>query len=239
MSKIHVLLRKEELDAQPLPGKTVVVLDILFATTTVVAALAHGAVDVIPTLDGDTALAEAARRSPGSFVLSGELNARTLPGFCDPTPLALCAEDLKGKAVIHSTTNGTVALGKAREAEHVYAGALINGAALVRHISREHPDEPVLIVCAGSAENFNLEDFYGAGYLVSLFAAQGRPHEFTDAALAARLLCDGTDALDCLSRSRVGRMMAAQGLEREVAFAAAKDVYTVVPKLEDGHLRPA
>ena len=38
--RIHVLTRKEELDGVRVPGKVVVVLDILFATTTMVAALA-------------------------------------------------------------------------------------------------------------------------------------------------------------------------------------------------------
>ena len=41
--KVHVLTKKEELDSVRLPGKVVVVLDIIFATTTMVAALAHGA----------------------------------------------------------------------------------------------------------------------------------------------------------------------------------------------------
>ena len=46
--KIHVLLKKEELDGQRLPGKIVVVLDILFATSSIVAALANGAQEVVP-----------------------------------------------------------------------------------------------------------------------------------------------------------------------------------------------
>jgi 2-phosphosulfolactate phosphatase len=87
--KIHVLLKKEELDAQRLPGKTVVVLDILFATSSIVAAMAHGAAEVIPTLDGAAAQAEAACHPADSCVLSGELNADTLPGFVHPTPLLL------------------------------------------------------------------------------------------------------------------------------------------------------
>ncbi|OQY67018.1 MAG: hypothetical protein B6D47_11230 [Rhodocyclaceae bacterium UTPRO2] len=64
--KIHVLLKKEELDAQRLPGKTVVVLDILFATSSIVTALAHGAAEVIPTLDGPRlrALRRIERRDP-------------------------------------------------------------------------------------------------------------------------------------------------------------------------------
>ena len=60
MAKIHVLLKKEELDRERLTGKTVIVLDVLFATSTLVAALGHGAAEVIPTLDGDAALRLAA-----------------------------------------------------------------------------------------------------------------------------------------------------------------------------------
>ena len=237
--KIHVLLKKEELDAQRLPGKTVVVLDILFATSSIVAAMAHGAAEVIPTLDGAAAQAEAARHPAGTCVLSGELNADTLPGFVHPTPLALLAENLEGKSLIYSTTNGTVAVNKSREADHVYAAALLNGEAVVKHIAQQHADETVLIVCSGSADNFNLEDFYGAGYLVSLFARQGQEHEFTDAALAAMLLHEKNDAGECLRRARVGRMMLERRLDREVDFAAQKNLYTVVPKLDGNRLRAA
>lgn len=237
--KIHVLLKKEELDAQRLPGKTVVVLDILFATSSIVAAMAHGAAEVIPTLDGAAAQAEAARHPAGTCVLSGELNADTLPGFVHPTPLALLAENLEGKSLIYSTTNGTVAVNKSREADHVYAAALLNGEAVVKHIAQHHGDETVLIVCSGSADNFNLEDFYGAGYLASLFARQGQEHEFTDAALAAMLLHEKCEAGECLRRARVGRMMLERRLDREVDFAAQKNLYTVVPKLDGNRLRAA
>ena len=58
MSKLHVLLKKEELDAQRLPDKVVVVLDVLFATTSIVTALAHGASEVVPTLDREAAFDE-------------------------------------------------------------------------------------------------------------------------------------------------------------------------------------
>ena len=89
MAKIHVLLKKEELDAQRLSGKVVIVLDVLFATSSIVAALAHGAEAVVPALDGEAALREAAGRAPGSYVLAGELNAITLRGFSHPTPMAV------------------------------------------------------------------------------------------------------------------------------------------------------
>src|SRR5437762_7826532 len=79
--KLHVLTRKEEFDSVRIAGKVVVVIDILFATTTMVAALAHGAREVIPVLDEAAARAEDQLRGAGSCVLAGELYAETLPGF--------------------------------------------------------------------------------------------------------------------------------------------------------------
>ena len=81
------------------------------------------------------------------------------------------------------------------------------------HIVRQHPDSTILIVCSGSADNFNLEDFYGAGYLVSLFHSRTTSAEFSDAALAAELLHDHCDGLDALRRARGGRMMLARRLD--------------------------
>lgn len=236
MQKIHVLLKKEELDAQRLDGKVVIVLDILFATSSIVTAMAHGARDVIPKPDGHAALAEAGKHAEGSYVLSGELNADTLPGFVHPTPKALLAEGLAGRTLIYCTTNGTVALAKSAGAAHVYAASLLNGKATVDHIAAQHPESTVLIVCSGSADNFNLEDFYGAGYLVSLFRRVATA-DFSDAALAAELLHDHTDGLEVLRAARVGRMMLARRLDDEVAFAAQESCYDIVLHLDNGRLQ--
>jgi 2-phosphosulfolactate phosphatase len=234
--KLHVLVKKEELDGQRLPGKVVVVLDVLFATTSIAAALSHGATEVVPTLDGDEARAVAAARPAGSFVLAGEYGAETLPGFANPTPLALLGEPLAGRTLIYSTTNGTVAIHKAAGAARVYAAALSNGAAVVDRVVARAEGETVLVVCSGSVDAFNLEDFYGAGHLVSHFTRRTPGLELSDTALAASILHDGSDALSCLSRSRVGRMMRERGLTREVEWAARKDHLTVVPELVGGRL---
>jgi 2-phosphosulfolactate phosphatase len=238
MARIHVLTRKEELDGQRLPGKVVLVVDVLFATTTIAAALANGASEVVPMTDGESARAEAARRPAGSYVLAGERDADTLPGFSHPLPLALSPDAVAGRALVLSTTNGSVAIHRSAAASRVYAAALVNGEAVVRHLEGSLRGETVLVVCAGSAGALNLEDFYGAGHLVSLLAREGR-HDLSDAALAAQALHDRNDALECLSRSRIGRLMRERGLEREVAFAARKGRLDVVPVLRDGRMRAA
>jgi 2-phosphosulfolactate phosphatase len=238
--KLHVLGRKEDLDSVRLPGKVVIVLDVLFATSTIVTALAHGAARVVPTMDGAAARAESERHPAGSFVLAGELHAVTIEGFAPPAPLALLAHGVRGKTVIYSTTNGTIALNEAAGAEHVYAAALVNGAATVEHVLARHPDRTILIVCAGSMGNFNLEDFYGAGYLVDLFAKSlGAGADLSDAARVARTLYASGKPFETLADCRVGRMMIERGLIEEVKYAAQLSALDTVVGLDGGHLLPA
>jgi len=231
--KVHVLGRKEEIDTVRLPGKIVIVLDVLFATSTIATALASGARAVTPALDEAAARAEGARHAPESVVLAGELYAETLPGFAPPMPQALVAYGSTDKHVIYSTTNGTVALKSMTGAERVYAAALLNGRAVVEHVLSAHPDNTILIVCAGTMGNFNFEDFYGAGYLVDLVAQQlGEQADYSDAARAARRLFRAVEPLPGLLDCRVGRMMTERGFRHEVEYAAQLSVLPVVPEYD-------
>ena len=236
MQKVHVLLTKEELDHQRLEGRVVIVLDVLFATTSALTALHAGARAVIPALDAEHARSIAASLAPARTVLSGELDAETLPGFVHPTPLALLRQDLQDRILIYSTTNGTVALHKAQAAAQVYAASLRNAQATIQHVLREHAHSTVLVVCAGSSAQFNLEDFYGAGLLVHGLQQAPGPRSYSDAALAAGLLMQGSDALRCLRASRVGRLMTSRGLDAEVDYAAQLHADSGVARLQNGCL---
>ncbi len=247
--KVHVLFRREDIDMVRLENKVVIVLDVLFATSTMIAALAHGARAVLPTMDEASAREAATRFTPESCVLSGELYAETIPGFVSPTPLVLIEHGVKDKTLIYSTTNGTVALRNASAAPHVYAGALLNADAVVKHIAREHRNETILIVCSGSMGNPNLEDMFGAGYFVELIGevmgermgegmGEGMgERDFSDASHAALALYRGESPESALLRCRVGQMMQERGLVPEVKYAAQTSVLDVVPKLIGGELR--
>jgi 2-phosphosulfolactate phosphatase len=237
--KVHVLFRREDLDMVKLDGKVVVVLDVLFATSTMIAALAHGASAAIPALNEADAREAAKGLRAGSYVLSGELLAETIDGFASPTPLALLEHGVSGKTLIYSTTNGTVALKDSAAAEHVFAGALLNAHAVVRHIAATLGDRTILIVCSGSMGNPNLEDMYGAGYFIDLIARElGERRDFSDSAIAARALYQSEPAESLLLRCRVGQMMQERGLTHEVEYAAQLSSLQVVPKLLDGVLKP-
>jgi 2-phosphosulfolactate phosphatase len=234
MPSLHVLLKKEDLSTAQLADRVVIVLDILFATSTIVHAFGKGVSEVWPALDSDEANVVAA--GLGDCVRSGEYLADRLPGFAPAMPLLLGREQLRGKALVYCTTNGTVALRGAAGAAFAYVGALLNGAALVAHVRRAHPDLPVLIVCSGSVGNFNLEDFYGAGHFVELLQSHAT-YDLNDAARAARLLRLGCDPRTALLNSRIGLMMQARGMTDEVEYCARLDILDVVARLDGGRLQ--
>ena len=90
--------------------------------------------------------------------------------------------------MVYSTTNGTVAMTQAR-AQRGSIAARCSTRGGGRAHRRAAARETVLIVCSGSGNNFNFEDFYGAGCFVERFAERARAAgDFSDAAKAARMV---------------------------------------------------
>jgi 2-phosphosulfolactate phosphatase len=234
MPTLRVLCTKEQFDSERLRHQIVIVLDILFATSTIVHAFSEGVESVWPALDSHEA--DYMSASMAGCIRAGEYLTEPLPGFASAAPLTLAREPLRGKSLVYCTTNGTVAIRRAEGAAFVYVGALLNGAALVAHVIRAHPDSPVLIVCAGSLGHFSLEDFYGASHIVSHF--EGSSHyESNDVATAAMLLYRGCDARTALRSSRVGKIMQKRSLQYEVDYAASIDTLNVVARFHGGRLK--
>jgi len=233
MPHLRVLLTQQELDPSRLDEQVVIVLDILFATSTIAHAFAEGVQSVQPARDEADAMRIGAQRP--DCVLAGEFLTAALPGFAPAAPLMLARTGLHGRHLVFATTNGTPAFHLAEGAAHVYAGALLNGAALAAHVMRAHPHASVLLVCAGSQGRFNIEDFCGAGHIAGHFG-RNTDYAFDDAALAARLLAGSVDPRELLLASRVGRGMLAMDLRDEVEYAANRDTLDVVPQLVSGTL---
>jgi 2-phosphosulfolactate phosphatase len=220
--KLHVILRKEDLEPDRLADKIVIVIDTLFATTTIVTALAHGARAVLPALNQNEARNMA--RGQGAdeqLILAGELNGETLPGFAQPTPQALSASGLQGKTVVYSTTNGTIALRRARAAHRVYASCLRNAHATMADALTRQPERTLILLCAGSAGVFNIEDFFTAGILVRHFLTLTAAASLSDSAEAA-LRCSRAEAVPTLMQSRIGRRLAGRW-QHEIEYAAQID----------------
>lgn len=218
MGKIHVLMKKEEIDEAKMNGKTAVVFDVLLATSTITSLLENGAKEVIPVLDEARARETAELMEEDTYLLAGEYEGRTIEGFLDPNPSFL-KDKVKGKSVILSTTNGTVAIHGAGLANHVYACSLLNSQATAEHFETFHRDDSIVLICSGSSGQFCIEDFYGAGYFADCLLSASS-YELTDAARAAVLFSRSQrgQAGELLKASRVGEMLSMYGFEDEITY---------------------
>ncbi len=170
--RIDVYLLPALVEPEQLAGQTVGVIDILRATTTIIHALAAGAVQVVPCLEIDVARLLAAGEFPGSAVLGGERGGLPISGFdLGNSPRDYTRERVGGKTVVFTTTNGTRALIRCKAARRVLIGAFVNLSA----VCRELMDEPnVALVCAGTNGHVTREDALFAGALASELASGGR-----------------------------------------------------------------
>jgi 2-phosphosulfolactate phosphatase len=236
--KVDVFFTPTGLTAQELQGKTVFVIDILRATTTVCAALAHGAKAVIPVPSTEEALRLAQTIGSTDVLLAGEKNCERIPGFhLGNSPLEMTEATVRGKTIIVSTTNGTRALLTCQNAGAVYLAAAANlTSAAERAREALEGDQPVLIVCAGREAAFSLEDAYCAGRLAAEIFGGTRPRRaLNDAGLASLDLVRryGLEWRRPLAYSRAGRELIRLGFRADVRDAARLDAYPVLPHFHE------
>ena len=205
-----------------LSNTTAVVFDVLRATSTMITGLEYGVEHFYPV---DTVEAARARKAQDpTLVLAGERGGLPLEGFdLGNSPREFKA--ISGKSVVLTTTNGTVALYRVRQARRVYVGALLNLEALARVLTSEDSAN-LLLVCAGTGEQFALEDAIAAGALVERLPKQS----LSDAALLVSTLYQQTrsDLLSCLLESKNGRSLAALGKTQDVEDCARVSVSDTV-----------
>jgi 2-phosphosulfolactate phosphatase len=232
---IDVALTLEETGATPLAGATVVVLDVVRASTTIVTALAGGARAVVPVGSPEEARARARAWADGPVLVGGERGGSPPPGFdCGNSPAEYTPERVAGRTVIFTTTNGTRALLAVEGARRVSVGGFVNAAGVARWVAAA-PDD-VLLVCAGERGRFCLEDAVCAGLLVArLEPANGA---LTDSARAARALWAryAGDLPAMLEDAAWAQALVAQGRGSDLPLCVALDVHEVVPVARDGAL---
>jgi 2-phosphosulfolactate phosphatase len=237
---IDVAFTPEELRGTPLGGRTVVVIDVVRASTTIVTALANGARGVLPVATPEEAVARAGAWGNGAALLGGEREGAPPPGFAlGNSPAEYARDQVGGQTVIFTTTNGTRALLAVRMASRVVVGAFANAAAVTRWVGRGPED--ALLVCAGEAGRFCLEDATCAGLFVTRLRSQWQQAALSDSARAAALLYTRyrEDLTAMLAEATWAQALAAQGRGADLPLCIQLDVYETVPVARNGMLVPA
>jgi 2-phosphosulfolactate phosphatase len=219
-----------------LAGRGVVVIDVLRATTTIVAAIANGARAVVPAASAEEAVRMTANLERDGYLLAGERRAVRIEGFAlGNSPREVTPEAVAGRTIFLATTNGTPALVAAQAGEPVMVGAAVNFSALVERARESFAGTGELaIVCAGRERQFALEDAYAAGRLVKAVKRGRRGVELNDAARVALAITDDfTDWEAALKVSIAARQLREADLGDDVSFCATGDRYGVVPTFAD------
>jgi 2-phosphosulfolactate phosphatase len=231
--KLDVLFSATGLTPGEVQGRTVFVVDILRAGTTICAALHHGAKAVVPVASTEEALRMAQTLGHGETVLAGERNCVRIEGFAlGNSPAEMTPDSVGGKIVVMTTTNGTGALLAVASASNVYLASAANfSVAGARAHEAWEKGEEILILCAGREHRFSLDDAYTAGRLTEAALGGGRGRKgLNDGALATLDLVRryGRRWDRPLTASRGGRELVDLGMKSDIALAATQDAHPIL-----------
>jgi 2-phosphosulfolactate phosphatase len=214
------------LSAEKIRASACAVIDVIRATSTIVAALANGAgVQAVASLDDAFALKA---KNPG-VLLAGERGGQALPGFdLGNSPGDFTSARVQGRRIVLTTTNGTQALAACNGARTVLTASLLNLEAVALRLREIGP--PWILICAGCDGEFGVDDALVAGALAELLDQ--------DHAMVSLYRSVRRDLAATLLGSNAGRELIRMGLEKDVPFCAELNRFSIVPTLgADGVLR--
>jgi 2-phosphosulfolactate phosphatase len=220
----------EEAGAIALPGQVAVVIDVLRATSTIVAAFDSGAREVVPVRSVKAGRDLASKLGRERVVLCGERGGLRIKGYeLGNSPLEYTREAVAGKTVLLTTTNGTRALAAALRADAVAAAALTNVGAVAAWLYAR--DEDLTIICAGTEGRLSLDDLYCGGMLISRLLEPGHVRNLSDGARTAIewFVSNAGNAPHVLASCLHGQRLAALGFSEDLAYCAQVDSSTQVP----------
>ncbi|MDQ0970570.1 2-phosphosulfolactate phosphatase [Neobacillus niacini] len=183
MRKIHVITQKELVDSEMIRNCTAVVIDVLLATSTITYLLEKGYEPVYAVKDALSAL-DIVKKQNSPYLLMGEWQGESIENFNYPDPMLIETTKIKQPAIICST-NGTIAIEKAKQAKALYASSLINGHTVAEHIRQQDDGSSIVLICSGNAGRLSMEDFIGSGQIID-HLTRNNVFELSDAARLAR-----------------------------------------------------
>jgi 2-phosphosulfolactate phosphatase len=211
----------------------VVVIDVLRATSAICAALEYGVKSIIPVATVEEAIAYKDK----GYLAGAERNGQIVEGFdFGNSPYSYMTEEVKGKDMVLSTTNGTKALEIAKDADTVVVGSLLNLDALCEWLEKQ--DKNVLCLCSGWQDKFNLEDTICAGAISEYLLATGKFTSDEDSSIAAKYLYLSAkdNYFGYLKSSSHRRRLRNLNLNEDIKFCLTPNQTTAIPILINGKL---
>lgn len=198
---------------------TVVLIDIFRAYTAASYMLAGGAERIIAVEGVDDALA--IKKEHPDYLIVGEdrgLNADVFD--FDNSPTKLEEADIRGRTIIHRTSNGTLGILSSGIADEILLGSFTTCEAIASYVKRKDPDTLTIVSLGDRYEGRNSEDWLFADYLEGRITGKGigfdRVRETIRSSEGAKYLVNAelpylrSDFDRCMSLDRFGFAMRAE-----------------------------
>src|SRR6185369_15021422 len=216
---------------------TVVIIDVLRATSTIATALYNGARHVVP-VDSVAKCIELGRQI--NCITAGERDGKIAEGLrYGNSPFEYSREFIAGKILVLTTTNGTRLLHMALDkgAREIVTGSFANLDAVTEYLRQQK--NHVILACAAWKDRINIEDTLFAGAVIERVKDQ-----FTiecDAShiavnLYRRASGDLFEFMRENNASHYNRLMSF-GLEKDIRYCLTPNLANVLPIYETGKLK--
>lgn len=215
---------------------TVVIIDVLRATSTIATALFNGAKCIIPV---DSVQECINWTSKIDCITAGERDGRIAEGLeYGNSPFEYSRDFIKGKTLVLTTTNGTKLLymALANGATDIITGSFPNLSAVCDYLVQQKKN--VILGCAAWKDRVNIEDTLFAGAVISRIKDHFSIN--CDAShIAESLYRQGKNDLFYFLKSNNAshyHRLSGYGLEKDIKYCLTPDIANVLPVYSDGKL---
>tara|TARA_B100001250_G_scaffold408710_1_gene431602 strand:+ start:479 stop:1201 length:723 start_codon:yes stop_codon:yes gene_type:complete len=213
---------------------TVVIVDLLRATSVISTAFECGVKAVIPVTTPEEALAY---KNIKNHIVAAERDTLRIDGFdYGNSPYHYINTNVKGKILALTTTNGTKAIHLAKE-HKVITASFVNIDAVVEYLKEDNND--VIIFCSGWKGFFNLEDPLFAGALAEKLLNTNNFTTNCDSLQASISLYSSAkeDLFEFLAMSSYRKRNNSNEIIRDTHFCLNPTIISdIVPIFDDGKL---
>ena len=220
-------------------GATVVVIDVLRSTSTILTALEKGAARVLPVESIETATRLVSLSDRGDKLLAGEQKGLPIEGFdLFNSPSELEREAIEGRTIILATSNGTPALAAAsQKAGRLLVCSICNVDAVAAEISGEGD---TVIICSGNEGRLSGEDLLCAGILLGATRPPVDRGALDDPAAIAIMLAErySGDIEGYMRTTDRGRKLIELGYGKDIELCSKRGSVTRVPEVRQGLIEP-
>jgi 2-phosphosulfolactate phosphatase len=234
--QVTVLSSVKDAEPQLLINHTVIVIDVLRATTNMITAMMYGCSGIVPL----ETIEDTRKLQRTGDLLGGERDCHKIPGFdFGNSPYDYMSPRVRGKRILMTTTNGTRVIRMAGQAKHILVGALINARACA--LAAAQLQDNICILCSGRNDEFSLEDGLCAGLLIEelrlLSDAEMTINDMGLCLQSCYLQAKGQlgdTMLNCSNGIRLRQL----GYEQDIAYCSKMNISAIVPSLLNEMLIP-